>query len=152
MTRVFGLLLSVTLLLVSASPVAAKGPTRDPAPLPDLIVDASCGFTVEVTFPVNHEYALTFTDADGQVTRLIITGRLVVKFTNPLTGVSYTANISGPSHIDFARGTDTQEGRIGGPVGSLPGLHIFAGRIDNATGEMHGRFIADVCAILAPSA
>jgi hypothetical protein len=148
--RALGSFLSIPLLLVAFMPVAAQGPTREAAPLPDLIVDTSCGFTVNVTFPVNDEYALTFTDSGGQVTRLIITGRLVVTFTNALTGASYTANISGPSHIDFLRGTNTQVGRIGGPVGSLPGLNVFAGRVDFANGTMHGRLIADVCALLAP--
>jgi len=122
------LLLSVPLLLVTASPVAAQGPTREAAPLPDLIVDASCGYTINVTFPVNDEYALIFTDSDDQVTRLIITGRLVVTLTNALTGASYTANISGPSHIDFVRGTNTQE--VGVDEGELhetprdPGLAL----------------------------
>jgi len=150
--RVLGLFLSVPLLLVTAIPVAAQGPTREASPLPDLIVDTSCGYTINVTFPANDEYALIFTDSDGQVTRLIITGRLVATFTNAQTGASYTANISGPSHIDFVRGRDTQEGRIGGPVGSLPGLNIFAGRVDHVSGVMRGRLIADVCALLAPPA
>jgi hypothetical protein len=146
--RAFALLLSVLLLLVTAIPVAGQAPTREAAPLPDLIVDDSCGFTVNVTFPVNDEYALTFTDANGDPTRLIITGRLVATFTNASTGESYTANISGPTHIDFVRGS-SQEGLIGGPVGSLPGLNVFAGRVDGASGEMHGHLIADVCALLA---
>ena len=152
MRRALGLLLSVPLLLVAAIPVAAQGPTRDASPLPDLIVDASCGYTINGTFPANDEYALIFTDPSGEVTRLIITGRLVAPFTNALTGASYTANISGPSHIDFVRGTNTQEGR--NPVarsGSLPGLNVFAGRVDFVSGVMRGRLIADVCALLAPA-
>lgn len=152
MRRALGLLLSVPLLLAAAVPVAAQGPSREASPLPDLIVDSSCGYTINVTFPANDEYALVFTDSDGEVTRLIITGRLVVTFTNALTGASYTANISGPSHIDFVRGTNSQEGRIGGPVGSLPGLNVFAGRVDLVSGVMRGRLIADVCALLAPPA
>ena len=151
MRRALGLLLSVPLLLGIAIPVMAHGPTREAAPVPDLIVDTSCGYTINVTFPANDEYALTFTDADGQVTRMIITGRLVANFTNPLTGVSYIANISGPAHIDFVQETSTQEGRIGGPVGFLPGLNVFAGRVDLVSGAMHGRLIADVCALLAPA-
>jgi len=79
-------------------------------------------------------------------------GTFSVTFTNALTGASYTANISGPSHIDFVRGTNTQEGRIGGPVGSLPRLNVFAGRVDFVSGVMRGRLIADVCALLAPPA
>ena len=150
MRRALGLLLSVPLTLGIAIPVMAHGPTRDAAPVPDLIVDTSCGYTINVTFPANDEYALIFTDADGEVTRLIVTGHLVANFTNPETGASYAANISGPSHIDFVGGTSTQEGRIGGPVGFLPGLNVFAGRVDLVTGAMHGRLIADVCALLAP--
>lgn len=142
-------MLAAGVALTAAAPASAARPTREAAPLPALIVDTSCGFTVNVTFPVNDEYVLSFTDASGELTRLIITGRLVVTFTNPTTGTSYTANISGPSHIDFGRGANSQEGRIGGPLGLLPGLNIFSGRIDFATGQMHGRLIADVCALLA---
>ena len=38
MRRALALLLSVPLLLLSAIPVAAQGPTREASPLPDLIV------------------------------------------------------------------------------------------------------------------
>lgn len=134
--------------LATALPVAA-GQTREPAPLPDLIEDQSCGFQVNVTFPVNDEYAITLFDHQGTPTRIIVTGRLVVTFTNATTDESFTANISGPSHIDLIRGTSLQEGLIGGPVASLPGLNLFAGRADLTTGELRGHLLADVCAILA---
>jgi hypothetical protein len=70
---------------LAAVPAMAAGQTREPAPLPDLIEDESCGFLVEVTFPVN-EYAIILTDNDAAVTRVIIIGRLVVTFTNPDSG------------------------------------------------------------------
>ncbi len=150
MRRASGIL-AVLFLLLSALPVAAGGkPTREPAPLPALIVDTSCGFTVNVTFPVNTEYALTFYDGAGHVTRIIVTGHLVVTFTNPATGATYTANISGPTFIDFVRSTNVLTGRQGGELGTLPGLHVFAGRADYSTGTMHGHVVADVCALLAP--
>lgn len=136
-------------LLVTAVPTVAAGQTRAPAPLPDLIEDQSCGFLVDVTFPVNDEYAISIYDRQGNLTRIIITGRLVVTFMNAATGETFTTNISGPSHIDLVRGTNTQEGRIGGPVAGLPGLNIFAGRADLSTGELRGHLLADVCAVLA---
>lgn len=145
---VSGALLAALVLATSAMSAAAV--TREPAPLPELIEDDSCGFLVEVTFPVNDEYAITIYDGQGDPWRIIVTGRLVVTFTNPATDETFTANISGPSHIDMVRGTSTQEGPIGGPVGSLPGLNLFSGRADLTTGELRGHLRADVCALLAP--
>jgi hypothetical protein len=149
MTRV-SVVLGVVLALAYALPTVAASQTREPAPLPDLIEDESCGFLVDVIFPVNNEYAITLYDSQGNPTRIIITGHLVVMFTNALTGGSFTANISGPSHIDLVRGTNTQEGLVGGPVGSLPGLNVFAGQVDLSTGALRGHLLADVCALLAP--
>lgn len=143
-------IVAVLWALTNALPTVAASQTRTPAPLPDLIEDESCGFRVHVTFPVNDEYAITLYDGQGNPTRIIITGRLVVTFTRATTGESFTANISGPSHIDLVRGTNTQEGLIGGPVGSLPGLSLFAGRVDLSTGDLRGHLLADVCALLAP--
>lgn len=141
--------MAIPILLAIAAPVAATAPERTPAPLPDTIVDdSSCSFVVLVTFPVNDESDILFTDAQGNPTRLINTGHLVATFTNTETGSSYTANISGPTHIDFINGTFTQNGLSGGPVLSQPGLYIFAGRLSDGTA--HGRILADVCALLAP--
>jgi hypothetical protein len=147
--RCASMVAGILLTLVAAVPATGASQTREPAPLPDLIEDESCGFLVEVTFPVNDEYAITLTDNDGGVTRVIIVGRLVVTFTNPDSGESVTANISGPSHIDFVRGTNTQEGLIGGPVGTLPGLSLVAGHLDLLSGDLRGHVFADVCALLA---
>jgi hypothetical protein len=127
----------------------AAGPSRDPAPLPELIQDTSCGFLVEATFPVNDVYAISFVDEAGNLTRLIITGHLVVTFTNPATGESITANISGPLMLDFTGGTSKTLGRIGGPVTGFAGLILFAGNVDLNTGERHGHLFLDVCEALA---
>ncbi len=61
-----------------------------------------------------------------------------------------TANISGPTHANLVRGAISTEGRTGGPVGSLPGLNLFSGRVDSVTGSMHGRLETSVCEALAP--
>lgn len=142
-------ILAMSLVLVSALPALGAGPSRDPAPLPDLIQDTSCGYLVDVTFPVNNEYAISFVDEEGNLTRLIITGRLVVTFTNPATEESITANISGPTIFDFTDGTGKTLGLIGGPITGFAGLNIIAGNVDLNTGEHHGHLFLDVCAALA---
>ena len=134
--------------LLWAMPVAAASPTREYAPLPDLIEDtASCGYLVDVTFPVNQEYALSFYDNAGNLTRIQTTGHLVVTFTNPANDKSVTANISGPNRLDIRNGTFDSFGRGGGPLPNFTGLVLFAGR----TGDhgVHGHLFLDVCAALA---
>src|SRR4051812_45891755 len=139
----------IVLALVLALPAAAATVTREPAPLPDLIEDTSCGFLVLVTFPVNQESAITIYDANGVPRRQIISGPLRVTFTNAVTQESLTANISGPTVIDFVRGTAYQLGQIGGPIPGLPGLHLVAGRLDVNSGERTGHHFLDVCEALA---
>jgi hypothetical protein len=136
-------------LLVSAHQAFAASPSREPAPLPDLIEDESCGYLVDVTFPVNDEFAILFVDAEGNLVRVIIAGRLVVTFTNHATGESITANISGPTILNFADGTGKTLGRIGGPITGLAGLNLFSGNVDTNTGESHGHLSLNVCAALA---
>jgi hypothetical protein len=141
-------ILAGLLLLAWALPAAAATVSRDPAPLPDRIEDDSCGFTVEVTFPVNGEHAVSFYDADGNLVRIEITGRLVATFLHPSNGKSITLNISGPIKIDAGAGTTTMDGRSGGPVGTFQGLVLFAGRVTD-DGTAHGRLLVDVCAAIA---
>ena len=147
-------MIAIGLAVISAvfmsSVAAAARPSREFLPPPDGLLDTSCGYEILVTFPVQNEYITTFVNQVGDVTKIIITGNLVVTFTNTATGESLTANISGPSHINFVRGTSSSEGRTGGPVGSLPGLNVFAGRIDNVSGSMHGHLQTSVCEVLAP--
>lgn len=127
----------------------ASRSTREFLPPPDGLLDTSCGYEILVTFPVAKEYITTFYDQDGNVTKLIITGNLIVTFTNTATGKSLTVNISGPTHISLVRGTSTSEGRTGGPVDGLPGLNVFSGRIDNVNGTLHGHLAGSVCEMLA---
>jgi hypothetical protein len=134
----------------SAGAAAAARPTVEFFPPPDGLLDTSCGYEILVTFPVQKEYLRTFFDGDGDVVKLIVTGNLVVTFTNTATGQSLTSNISGPFHVNLVRATDTTEGRIGGPVDGLPGLNLFAGRIDNVSGRMVGHLEGSVCEMLAP--
>jgi hypothetical protein len=133
--------------------VGASGtvpPTTEFLPPPEGLLDTSCGYEILVTFPVAKEYVRAFHDQDGNVVRLIITGNLVVTFTNTATGKSLTVNISGPSHISLVRGTNTSEGRIGGPVDGLPGFNVFSGRVDNVNGTLRGHLEESVCDVLAP--
>jgi hypothetical protein len=124
-------------------------PARDFLSYPDEILDDSCGYEILVTFPIQREYQTTFFDPQGNVTRVVITGRLVVTFMNVATGESLTANISGPAHFGFRSG-DTSEGRQGGQIGSKPGLIVFSGRQDWQTGALLGHVHTDVCMALAP--
>jgi hypothetical protein len=137
----------LTFLTVGATSAATV--VREPSPLPDLIEDTSCGFLVDVTFPVNDQYAISRYDAHGDLVKVILQGPLVVTFTNDATGEAVTANISGPS-IFYPDGNGVLLGRIGGPLPGRSGLFLFSGRIDTITGEAHGHLSADICAILAP--
>ena len=103
-----------------------------------------------MTFPVQREYLRTYFDHDGNAVKLIVTGALVVTFTNTATGASFTANISGPSHINLVSGANSSEGRSGGPVDGLPGLNVFSGRVDFENRTLHGHLHANVCEVLAP--
>jgi hypothetical protein len=135
-----------TVCLSSAATVSAVTVTREPLELPPVIEDSSCGYTILVSFPVNRQIITSRWDADGNQLSLLITGRLVVTLTNPDTGESITANISGPSRID-RNGHFVFMGRYGGAGGS--GLILFSGRIDTTTGAMHGHVSTDVCELLA---
>src|SRR5262245_17309553 len=105
---------AATLLTVGVAPVSAAPPDREPA-ISVPLSDSGCGFEVDMSFPIQNEYATTFFDNDGNPTMLIITGRLVATFTNPANGVSLTANISGPGRFDFVHGTAFAYGSGGGP-------------------------------------
>jgi hypothetical protein len=133
---------------VSVGTVAATQPTSEFLPPPDGLLDTSCGYEILVTFPVQQEYQKTFFDRDGNGIKQIVTGHLVVTFTNTATLESLTANISGPAHYDLVNGTSHTGGLTGGPVDGLPGLNLFAGQIDE-TGAMHGHLFDSVCAMLA---
>jgi hypothetical protein len=138
--------------LFSGLSAQAAAPTRIPAPVPDPRF-FSCGeFQLMANFPANQEYALIFNRADGS-TRVIITGRLVVKFTN-LTNPNntLTANISGPSFDTFY--PDGSE--IVMNVGLQFAGTVVAGRAlvtiyadGRVTFSMSGHTLVDVCSALA---
>jgi hypothetical protein len=140
---------AVLAIAASTGAAAAARPTREFLPPPDGLLDTSCGYEILVTFPVQQEYVKTFFDRDGNAIKLIVTGHLVVTFTNTGTLESLTANISGPSQFDLVKGTFHQEGLTGGPVDGLPGLNLFAGQIDE-TGTMRGHLFGSICEMLAP--
>jgi hypothetical protein len=133
----------------SAGAAAASRPTSEFLPPPDGLLDTSCGYEILVTFPVQQEYVKTFVDRNGDAVKVIITGHLVVTFTNTGTDESVTANISGPSQFDLVDGTFHQGGLTGGPVDGLPGLNLFAGQIDE-TGALRGHLFPSICDVLAP--
>jgi hypothetical protein len=147
----FGLICAALAVGFSAGTAAATQPTNEFLPPPDGLLDTSCGYEILVTFPVQREYLKTFFDRDGNSVKIIITGHLVVTFTNTSTLQSLSANISGPAQFDLVNGTFHQEGLTGGPVDGLPGLNLFAGQIDE-TGTMRGHFFGSICEMLSPEA
>lgn len=139
------LILGSLLVLAFAMPVSAATPDREPVTNFGF-VDFSCGFEVDITIPVQKEIATTFFDADGNPTKMIITGRLVLTFTNPANEASITAAVNGPGIFNFVKGTAYFLGTGGGP--SPLGLIIGHGRIDPTTFDFNGTFVS-LCPLLA---
>jgi len=141
------LVLALTGVIAVASGAAAVKPSVGSAALPDLIVDDTCGFVIEVTFPANQQVARTFVDQDGDVTKLVITGSLKALFTNPATGASLLANISGPTFINVVNGRNAGTG--GWALWPDGVLTIMSGHNDFTTGEFRGHVRTNVCEALA---
>ncbi len=78
--------LAVTSAVFVSGVAAAAWPSREFLPPPDGVRDTSCGYEIRVTFPVQNEYLTTFFDQVGNVVKFIVTGHLVVTFTNTATG------------------------------------------------------------------
>src|SRR6478672_5592784 len=88
-----GALLSMVAGVVTASPALARGDGWQilPAP-PAIIVPATfCGFEIQVTFPVDREFAKILTASNGFMTTLV-TGSLFASATNLETGKTVTEN------------------------------------------------------------
>src|SRR6266571_1434708 len=113
-------------LVFSGLSADAAGPTREPAPVPDPLFFSCYNFDLRANFPANQEYALIFTYADGS-SKVIITGRLVVTFTNvSKPNNTLTANVSGPGIFTF--NADGSVTLVMTGLGS-DGTNVTAGRI-----------------------
>jgi len=102
----FRILLAITVLAAVAPAGAAQA--REPVTVTPFTLPANrCGFPVDIEVVSNNEYQDVTTLADGTtITR--ITGRLVLSFTNTVTGFTIVRNVSGPStEFDHPDGSGT---------------------------------------------
>jgi hypothetical protein len=102
MSRLISIPLALVALVILAGPASAGAPTREFVPAPDFTVDPGpCPFALDIHTVADQEYSLTFTDANGNPVRQIVTGLLVVQIANHDTGTSIVRNISGPGQSQF---------------------------------------------------
>ena len=158
MKGLFATVIALSGALLLALPAAADGPTRSPASNPTITLSGVCAFDVTLTFPVNNEYVLTFTDSAGNVTEQIISGHLTVVFTNDATGKSLSSNFSGPAILTFYSNASPKVfeflGPRGGPLSNTlllgSGRTVFEFAPDGTLIDQTqvGHF-TDVCAALA---
>ena len=161
--RLLVLSLFTLLLLAPATTAWARGGGWMPVDNQPFTVDA-CGTTVDVTYPVDKEYQLVTTDAQGNQ-HIKVTGALKVTLTDTATGRSVTYNISGPgTSIAYANGDFlfAATGRnfvILSPeqvaMTGLPQMFVTSGPISllfRADGSVEvqrlGNHLQDVCAAL----
>jgi hypothetical protein len=85
---------AAAVVLAAASVAAADPPTRTPAPAPTFTGEFCPGVQVQITFPVNQEYSIIFSNG-----AIITTGRLVAQVKNLSTGKSVVVNASGPGMV-----------------------------------------------------
>jgi hypothetical protein len=96
MRRAVVLFVVAAFAIAPSSPALARGDGWEPLPAQAFVLpDEVCGFPVEVSFPVNQEYAKTVSQ-DDVTTVLRITGRLVERLTDLDTGASIDVQVSGP--------------------------------------------------------
>jgi hypothetical protein len=107
-------LISVMLPATAAS--AAGKPTRSFLPATGFTSDPGqlCSFSVQFDVLEQNEYAILFTDANGDPVRAIFSGRLVVQMTNVTNGHTLTVNASGPGTVTFEP-DGSQIARLEGP-------------------------------------
>jgi hypothetical protein len=136
----------------------------------------ACEFPVTGTEVVNASVVTLFFAKNGDLSRVLVTGRIVVRVTNDVTGKSVTLNVSGPVEItditpeserDTLLGPSLLHLRTGdvAPVGvSVPGLYLTSGRVqfvaryDPETGAFLGKTVVsqqgtmtDICAMIRPA-
>jgi hypothetical protein len=104
--RLFALLVAtLALTFFALAPTAgADPPVREPfvnmgGTLPAGV--ACAGFPVTVSIDVDRQTATTFFDNDGNPTRQVITGRLILTVTNDTTHESRTYRLGGAIHLLF---------------------------------------------------
>lgn len=109
MKRTLTLTLFISLLVSISAPASAGKPVREPLPAADDVLSGVCGFDLAVTVLQNNEFLTTFFDREGNVTKQIITGQLVVELRNESTGASIVANIPGPGIVTFPGDSEVVE-------------------------------------------
>jgi hypothetical protein len=86
-------------------------PDRQPIISEDGSIPAGpCPFPVFIHVIANNSYTIEFFDAEGNLTRTIIQGHVVLEFTNMTTGTSVIRNVSGPGTITEADQIIVKEG------------------------------------------
>jgi hypothetical protein len=163
-----GALLSMAGGVVTASPAHARGDGWQVAPAPPAITLPAvfCGFEVQVTFPVDREFAKILKASDGSMTTLG-TGSLFASFTNLETGKTITENISGPAKLivspdgsvtELAKGlnnpvlTPADAARFGLPTVSVTAGALTVSRAPDGSItslSLNGHVLVDVCAALS---
>jgi hypothetical protein len=153
-------------MLTSSGASASGKPTRAPRLLGSEVFPAglACSFAVASQTLTNNEFTTTFpADGNGDIVQLV-TGYVVQRFTNPATGKSLSATVSGPGTIVFhpdGSVTASAEGPsvlilFPGDVPSGPSFVINYGQVV-VTITSSGQFIVqkqtgaqfDVCAALS---
>jgi len=120
--------IAVTAVVLSCGTASAAGPVRFPAgpvgPF-DYAAGQFCAFPVHEQTVANNETVKLFFDADFNLARVMVNGRLVVRYTNRASGRHVTLNASGPattylnpdgSGRTVARGITTDVMTDSGPV------------------------------------
>jgi hypothetical protein len=161
-----GALLGMLAGVATASPALARGPKWQFQPAEPFTLPATfCGFEVQVTAPVDKEYAKILEVADGSMT-FLTTGSLQASFTNLETGKTITENVSGPAKVTVQPDgslTALGEGHTGKflvPADAarfgLPTVSVLAGALTESVApdgtytslSLQGHVLVDVCAAL----
>src|SRR5689334_16957212 len=90
---------AATLALVAAAPAGADKPIRERAPFGEGFTYAAgdpCAFPLSVSAVEDKAYDTVFFDNEGIFLRVHVAGRVVLQFTNAVTGESLVVNVSGP--------------------------------------------------------
>jgi hypothetical protein len=139
-------------------------PDRQPVTSEDGSIPAGpCPFPVFIHVVSNNSHTIEFFDAEGNLTRTIIQGHVVLELTNMTTGTSVIRNVSGPGTITEADQIIVKEGpwlffffpEELGP-GSAGSMFINRGRVVESLGEPHEIISQtgvqeDLCATLSAS-